>query len=269
MQDTPQDQHDLRDATPLGADDIARIADRVAQVMQLDRMRHHVSSAPDLEPQVNIPAYLARIFEAAGAASVPISNEVLYDLVNKRIARLEASLYLTRVELENRSAHDPAEIYNDPMVISAYGERVAQLAPQARSFSFEPTILAHGWYPIESSQDHFHRWMRPAEDGALACLPHLGEIDQSIEIAGRVLHPDQFGGLSIRVGDTAAEIAPDPEEPTRFTARLSLAADALAQSNYVAIVFEMEDFRQPNETDTRLLGCNIRRFTCHPQSDAP
>ena len=36
--------------------------------------------------------------------------------------------------------------------------------------------------------------------------------------------------------------------------QVSLAADALAQSNYVAIVFEMEDFRQPNETDTRLLG---------------
>ncbi|UWR24427.1 hypothetical protein [Sulfitobacter sp. S190] len=252
----------------LSADDIARIADRVSQVMQLDRTRHHVSSAPDLAAQVNIPGYLARIFEQAGSVSGAISNEALYDLVNKRIARLEASLYLARVELENRSAHEPSEIYADPMMVSAYAERVSHVTSLPRSYSFEPSVLAHGWYPVESVGEHYHRWMRPMDESALACLPHLGQIDQVIEIEGRVLHADQLENLSIKFGDIAATITQKDEMPEQFVATLALSAQDVAHSNYVAIAFDMTDFRQPNEADKRLLGINLRRFTCRPEAQA-
>ena len=263
---TPETGHDrpVIDAEGLSAEDIALIADRVSQVLQLDRMRHHVSSAPDLVAQANIPAHLARVFEAAGAVNPPISNEALYDLVNKRIARMEAMLYLMRVEAENRSATDPAQIFADPMMVSAYGERVANLAAQPRRFSFEPTLLADGWYGLEEDRDGYHRWMRPTETGSLICLPHLGEIDQVIEVEGRVLHPDQLTGLALCSGEIAAEIAAVPEDPARFVATLHLPAAAVVRSTYVAVICRMEDFRQPNETDTRLLGADVQRFTCRP-----
>lgn len=257
------------DAGALSAEDIALIADRVGQVLQLDRMRHHVSSAPDLAAQANIPAYLARIFEAAGAVDPPISNEALYDLVNKRIARVEAMLYLMRVEAENRSARDPAQIFADPMLVSAYNERVAGLTAQPRRFSFEPTLLADGWHGLEQTETGYHRWMRPTEAGSLICLPHLGEIDQVIEIEGRVLHPDQIAGLSVRMAEIAAKIACPPEDPTRFVARLALPATALARSTYVSVTCTMTDFRQPNETDTRALGADIQAFTCRPATAEP
>ena len=107
------------------------------------------------------------------------------------------------------------------------------------------------------------------EGTALACLPHLGQIDQTIDIEGHVLHADQLEGLSIRMGTIAADLSPLSEnEPNKFRARLTLKAADVAQATYLAITFEMSDFRQPNETDTRLLGANIRRFTCQPDAAA-
>ena len=255
------------DTPELSVDDIARIAARVSEMMQLDRMRHHVGTAPDLAAQANIPAYLTQIFEDQNAVSGPITNEALYDLVNKRVARLEAALYLMRVELEHRDPNDPAEIYADPMAMSAYGERVAQLSAQARTFSFEPAVMGHGWHAVEVSNDICHRWMRPTEAGSLACLPHLGQTDQILDIDGHVLHADQIDGLTIRFGEITAEIQPNPDAPQKFTASLRLTAADVAQSTYVALTFEMTDFRQPNETDTRLLGANIRRFTIRPGTE--
>ncbi|MEM7317853.1 MAG: hypothetical protein AAF408_02405 [Pseudomonadota bacterium] len=245
-------------------DDIARIAAEVSQLMQLDRMRHHVGSHADLEAQANIPAYLASVFQTAGAIAGPMSNEELYDLINRRIAGIEAQLYLMRVELENRAGRDPAAIFTDPMAISAYGERVAALTAQPRSYGFEPAVLAHGWHPTEVSDKHIHRWMRPADGPALACLPHLGAIDQQLEIEGRALHAEQLDGMSIRVAGRTAEIDRAPDEQTRFTARVALKADELTGANYVAAEFDMTDFRQPNELDNRLLGINVSRFSFRP-----
>lgn len=244
--------------------DIARIAAEVSLLMQLDRMRHHVGSQVDLEAQANIPAYLTAVFQDAGAVSGPLSNDELYDLVNRRIARIEAQLYLMRIEMENRSGTDPAAIFADPMAISAYGERVAGLTAQPRSYGFEPEVLAHGWYPAEITGNSIHRWMRPTEAPALACLPHLGAIDQLLEIEGRALDASQIDGLSIRAGSASADIRRQADTPENFTAHLVLSAGALEAANYVAVEFTMEEFRQPNDLDTRQLGVNVSRFSFRP-----
>jgi hypothetical protein len=251
-----------------GLDDaaLARIAEQVSLLMQLDRMHGHVSSQIDPQALANVPDHLARIFETAGAANAPISNEDLYGIVNARIARLESALYLTRVELENRSANDPAEIFTDPMLASAYGARVANLTAQPRRFDFGPELMAHGWHPMERNDTGHHRWMRPGDTPAMVCLPHLGSLNQTIQIAGHVLHPDQIKSLRISSGSENARITPARDNPEHYTAELTLSEDDLALSNYVAIQFEMTDFRQPNETDTRLLGTNVRSFTCQPDT---
>jgi hypothetical protein len=256
--------------TPLSLSnaDISRIAERVSLLMQLDRTHHHVDTKVDMEVLANVPDYITRVFEEAGAVGSNLSNEELYQQVNKRVAQVQAQIYLLRIEMENRSERDPAKVYQDPLTIAAYGERIETLTRISKSFGFDPAILAYGWYPAEREGDRTHRWMRPG-DVSVACVPHLGMVDQVIEISGYVLDVDQLNGMVISAGSTKAEILPDEDAAIRFTARLVLKAETVKSANYLPIEFVMTDFRQPNARDTRLLGANISTFTCRPIPQEP
>ena len=80
----------------------------------------------------NIPAHLALVFEQANAVGGELTPAVAYALINKRVSQIQAQVYLMRLEMDNRHPHDPASIYADPMVISAYGERVETLVARIR-----------------------------------------------------------------------------------------------------------------------------------------
>jgi hypothetical protein len=249
----------------LNQEDIARIAEQVSLLMQLDRTRHHVGTAIDMMALANVPDYIASVFEEAGEVGSTLSNEELYRQLNKRVAQVQAQIYLLRVEMENRAERDPAQIYQDPLVVTAYGERLKTLTGMTKSFGFDPAILAHGWYPVERDDDRVHRWMRPG-DMSVACVPHLGTVDQIVEVEGHVLDAVQLKELLIRAGENQANITVDAVNPTRFTAQMTLAAKTLQSANYLPIEFILTDFRQPNTQDTRLLGANVSRFTCRPTS---
>lgn len=248
-------------------EEMAKIAEKVSLLMQLDRTRHQVGTEVDMAALANVPDYIASVFEEANAIGGELTPAELYAQVNKRISQVQAQVYLMRVEMENRFERDPARIYEDPLAISAYGERQETILTASKTFGFEPAVLAYGWYPAEFSGGTTHRWMRPAEM-SVACLPHLGTVDQEIEIAGHVLDPAQLEGLVIRAGETRAEIVTSDDRPQHFTARLTLPGAALQSANYLPVEFIMSDFRQPNEQDTRLLGANISRFTCRPAGGA-
>ncbi|MBN9678430.1 hypothetical protein [Salipiger bermudensis] len=248
----------------MSQDETAKIAEQVSLLMQLDRTRHHVGTELDMAALANVPAYIASVFEQANAIGSDLSPAQLYEQVNKRISQLQAQVYLMRVEMENRFERDPARIYEDPLAISAYGERLETITTSPKSFSFEPAILAHGWYPAEINENGAaHRWMRPG-DVSLACVPHLGTVDQRLEIEGYALEPEQLEELKIRAGETVAEIETGTTSPQHFTARLTLSGAALKSANYLPVEFTMSDFRQPNSQDTRMLGVNVSRFVCRP-----
>ena len=255
-----QETHATR---PMNDESIAAIAEQVSILMQLDRTRHHVGTQIDMKVLGNVPDYIASVFEENNAIGSALTPEELYKQVNKRISQIQAQLYLLRLEIENRFEQDPAKIYEDPLAISAYGERLETMTRVTKSFGFEPSVLAFGWHPRERSDGNVHRWMRPG-DVSVACLPHLGTVDQVVEISGSVLDTEQLAGLTIRAGETEAEIIPNETNPTQFTARLELEGETLKSANYLPVEFVMTDFRQPNERDTRLLGANISRFTCRP-----
>ena len=252
---------------PLSQADITRIAEQVSLLMQLDRTHNNVATTVDMAALANVPDYIASVFEEAGAVGSELSNAELYRQVNKRVAQVQAQIYLMRIEMENRSERDPAQIYQDPLAIAAYGERLQTLTSMTKSFGFDPAVLAHGWYPVEREGGRAHRWMRPG-DMSVACIPHLGIADQVVEISGHVLDVAQLEGLVIRAGTTEADILPDANAPTRFIARLVLGAEAVKSANYLPVEFVMTDFRQPNAQDTRLLGANISAFTCRPATTA-
>lgn len=241
-------------------DELTKIAEKVSMLMQLDRQRHHVGTEVDLKVQANLPAYIASVFEEAGRVSPDLTPAAYYDHVNKRISEVQAQLYLMRVELENRHGRDPAAIYTDPLAISAYGVRMKEISRQTKTFDFEAAILSYGWYATEHSEDRYHRWMRPGEV-SVACVPHLGPINQTLEIAGYVLHPDQLADLRITAGDQTAKISKVSGSQQHFIARLKLSGADLRDANHIAVEFHLNDFRQPNEADTRLLGANVGRFS--------
>ncbi|SLN62585.1 hypothetical protein AQS8620_02840 [Aquimixticola soesokkakensis] len=247
---------------------IAEIAEEVSLLLQLDRTRHQVSSKVDMAVLANIPAHIASTFEKANAIGTELSPNQAYDLINKRVSEIQAQVYLMRLELENRDPHDPANIYADPMVISAYGERLEGMIAQPKSFTFGPEILAEGWYSREMSGESSHRWMRPA-DMSLACVPHLGTLAQTLEIQGYVVHAEQLEGLSIRAAGKEAKIAVTPSgNAAQFTATLTLDAKDVKSANYLPVEFRMSSFKKPNEQDSRLLGANINRFTCKSLQEA-
>lgn len=240
----------------------ARIAAEVSLLMQLDRLRHKVSTELDMKALGNVSHYIASVFEKANEASGPLSPTDAYELINKRVSRLEAHLYLMRVELENRFERDPARLFDDPLAIAAYGERMETITRTERRFSFESSVLAYGWYPIERNEGQSFRWMRQG-DVSVACIPHLGAVDQIVDIYGSVLVPEQIAGLQINVGKTQAEIL-QSASPARFSARLNLAGDDVKSANFLPIEFRIASFIQPNEQDTRLLGASIDLFVCRP-----
>lgn len=248
---------------PMSQEDIATVAEQVSLLLQLDRTRHHVATTVDMKVLGNVPDYIASIFEDNNEIGSALSPEEVYRQVNKRVSQLQAHLYLLRLEFENRFEQDPAKIYDDPLAISAYGERLDTITKMTKSFGFEPSVLAFGWHPLERSEGRIHRWMRPG-DVSVACLPHLGTVDQIVEVEGYVLDAEQFDGMEIRAGETVADIDRSVDTPTQFTARLTLSGESLKSANYLPVEFSMRDFRQPNERDTRLLGANISRFTCRP-----
>lgn len=276
----------------MGEDEIARIAAEVSLRLQLDRLHGlaltggaggngpEESSAagaePDLGALANVPEHLALIFEAANEVSGALTPAELWRLVNRRLARLEAQLYLTRLQLESAAACAPGRILEDPLVVAALGERVAGLeSGAARSFHFDSAVLAHGWYPIEHHEGFPFRWMRPlgmAADGApapsVAGIPHLGQLAQEIEIEGNLLDEAQYQGFGIAAAGRQAEITRDPAQPHRFTARLRLERAALPSPHYLPVTFRLQEFRRPGTQDTRLLGASIRRFTCRPLGPA-
>jgi hypothetical protein len=250
---------------------IAELAEEVSLLLQLDRTRHQVSSKLDLAVLANIPAHLASVFEQANIVSGDLTPVQAYALINKRVSEVQAQVYLMRLELENRGPHDPASIYTDPMVISAYGDRIETLTAQPKRFSFGPEILANGWYPMEMTEEVCHRWMRPG-DVSIACVPHLGTGAQTMEIEGYVMHEDQFEGLSITAAGREAVIEIiENSGVTRFTALLTLEPQDVKSANYLPVEFRMDNCKPPNNVDTRMLGANIQHFTCRsaaPVSDA-
>lgn len=252
---------------PLSPEEITLVADQVSQLLQLDRLQGPIGAGASLTAEANIPDYIANVFEAAGAIAAPLSNEELYALVNRRVAQLQAQLYLIRLELENRDSRDPAALFEDPRVIAAYTARSAAATGTEKTFSFDPALLAHGWHPAERNGMAWYRWMRPG-DMSMVYLPHLGQVDQTIEIIGQALDPAQLDGLTITSGPVEAELLPDPDRPSRFTARLSMARDQQPVASLLPISFQMQDFRQPNPEDRRLLGVNISRFVCWPDGPA-
>ena len=246
---------------PLSPEEITRIAAEVSLLMQADRLGGRAAAGADPVAAPNLPDHIARIFEAAGAVAGPLDPDTLYALVNRRIAELQAQLYLMRIELAGGDSRDPQALFDDPRVIAAYGTRMEGLGAMDRTFSFDPALLAHGWYPAESDGVTWHRWMRPGE-ASIVCLPHLGRMAQRIEITGQVLEADQLDGLTVGVGAHHAAILPDPDLPVRFVARLDLAAADLPSAHVLPVEFRMQDFRQPGPQDSRLLGASISRFVC-------
>lgn len=250
-------------------DQTAMIAEQVSIMMQLDRTRHHVPTEIDTKAMANVPAYIASVFEEANAVGSMLSPIEAYTLINKRVSQIQAQLYLMRIEMENRFTRDPSKIYEDPLAISAYGERIETTTKLPRTFSFGPEILAYGWYPLEQSGDESRRWMRPG-DLSVACVPHLGTVDQIVEAEGHLLEAEQLDSLEIRIGDTVAEIERSDSNPKHFVARMTLSAEAIRPASFVSIEFRLNAFRQPNAMDTRLLGANIGKFTIRPVvADAP
>jgi hypothetical protein len=246
-------------------DEIAQIAQQVSVLLQLDRTRHTVSSQLDMSVLANVPAYISSVFEKANEIDPALDAASIYSLINKRVSEMQAQIYLLRLELENRDAHDPANIYADPMVISAYAERIDAIVGQPRSYSFGPEILASGWYPTENNGDVFFRWMRPV-DTSLACVPHLGAVDQTLVTSGYVAHADQIKNLTISAFGKIAKIENVGQESSNhWTATLDFTAKDLEIANYAPVEFKTEDFRQPNEADTRLLGACVSSFTLTPK----
>lgn len=241
-------------------DDLSRVAEKVSVLMQLDRLRHNVGTKIDFKARANIPAYIASVFEDAGRVSPDLEPSAYYNLINKRISEVQAQLYLMRLELENRHSRDPAEIYTDPLAISTYGAHMQTIGQSEKSFEFESDIIAYGWYATEHSGDRYHRWMRPGAV-SVACVPHLGPVDQTLEIASYVIHAGQLKSLRITAGDQTAKIELDKGSRNSFIARLKLSAASLRDANHIPVEFHLDDFRQPNEADTRLLGANVYRFS--------
>ncbi|SFB04290.1 hypothetical protein SAMN05421688_2472 [Poseidonocella pacifica] len=241
-------------------EEIAKIAEKVSTFMQLDRMRHQVDTQVDMTVLGAVPAYIASVFEQANEINSDLEPHDVYRQINKRISQVQAQLYLIRLEMENRSERDPASIFEDPMVIAAYGERIVSSMSFDRSFSFETSILAYGWYPVEVVEGTSHRWMRPA-DVSVACVPHLGPVDQIIEVSGRVLVPEQLPSLSIRAGNQNFLIQQSGASPVDFKASLSISKEVAKHSNHLPIEFRMRDFREPASEDTRMLGANVSGFS--------
>ncbi|WP_372922104.1 hypothetical protein [Roseovarius sp.] len=260
-----QTDHTDRPLT-LADDDLARIAEKVSVLMQLDRTYPNIPTQVDMQALANVPAYLSSVFEQANQLNGELTPAQIYELVNRRIADLQAQLYLIRMELDNRFERDPAKIYEDPLVISAYGERL-KTQVRSREFGFEPSLIAHGWYPSESLNGDYWRWMRPGRE-SVVCLPHLGRVDQVIEIQGYVIDPAQLSTLEIVAEASQAELEIVPKQPASFVAKLTLTAAQLHSTNLLPVEFRMDDFRQPNSTDSRLLGACIVRFACRPADDA-
>jgi len=245
-------------------EDIAQIAQQVSFLLQLDRTRHSVSSQLDMSVLANVPAYLSSVFEQANQIDPHLSAADTYTLINKRVSEVQAQVYLLRLELENRDPNDPANIYADPMAVSAYGERLDLLLKTGKSFGFGPEILARGWYPVESNEGNFHRWMRPGGP-AMACVPHLGAAEQTLEMKGFVMHEEQIDGLSISAFGKQGTLDVSPiDGRATFKLTLPLTTKDLEISNYVPVDFSIESYMQPNHLDTRLLGANIHSFTITP-----
>lgn len=244
--------------------DIAAIAEKVSMLLQIDRTHDQIKGKLDMEVLANVPAHLAAMFEAANSISGELTPTQAYDLINRRVSQVQAQVYLMRLELEGRSPNDPANIYADPLVVSAYGDRIAALTAAPKTFNFGPEILADGWYPMEVSEGIYYRWMRPAAQ-SLACIPHLGTSAQTMTIKGYVMHAEQLETLEIAAGDCKAQIEVTGEGGiTHFTATLDLDADNVATANYLPVTFSMTDFQHPSEADKRLLGANISTFICTP-----
>lgn len=248
---------------------ITEIAEEVSLLLQLDRTRHQVSSKLDMAMLANIPDHLASTFEQANAISADLTPTQVYELINKRVSQVQAQVYLMRLDLENRNRHDPANIYADPMVVSAYGERHEMLTAQPKSFAFGPEILADGWYPMEVSDDGCYRWMRPGEM-SVVCVPHLGTGAQTLEVEGYVIHEDQLDGLNIRAAgqDAVIDVTERSSSAARFKALLTLDTKDVKSANYLPVEFRMSSFKPPNNMDTRMLGANISRFTCRGVGNA-
>ncbi len=239
--------------------ELSKIAEEVSQLMQLDRSRHKIGTAKDFEAASLVPNYIASVFEEANQINATLSPNDVYHLLNKRMSQLQAQLYLIRLELENRDTRDPAAIYQDPLVIGAYGEEIKTSLSRERTYDFGTHLLAHGWYAVERDNGKSFRWMRPGGI-SVACVPHLGEVDQILEISGDMIHAEQMDTFSIRSGATEAVIEPQGQLPVHFKAVLGLKGEDLKGANYIPIEFHLADFRQPNDKDTRLLGAKIHQI---------
>lgn len=239
--------------------DLARVAEQVSILLQLDRTRHQVPTQLDMQALANIPAYLSSVFRDANALVGDLSPMEVYDALNRRLSDLQAQIYLLRLEMDNRLERDPARVYEDPLVVSAYGERLRASTSAPRELYFEPSLIASGWYGSESDGIRYWRWMRPG-DGSLVCVPHLGKIDQEVEIRGSVLIPEQINSLSIVIEGTAATVERVPDQPVDFVARAKVSLVQVQSANYLPIEFRLTDFREPRSRDTRLLGAMVTTF---------
>ena len=255
-----EQDHSLQPEGALNAATLALLAERVSVLLQLDRTRHKVPTQVDMQALANVPAYLSSVFQKANMLEGELTPAEVYEVINRRVSDLQAQIYLLRLEMDSRLERDPAKLYEDPMVVSAYGERLSFIMQTPRDLSFEPQLIASGWHNSESSESRHWRWMRPG-NSSIVCLPHLGKVDQLVEIWGEVIDPDQISSLRIFVQGTEAAIEVQPD-PLHFVARIKLSLAQVQSANYLPIEFQMTDFRQPSPTDTRLLGAQVARFRC-------
>ncbi|KIT15143.1 hypothetical protein [Jannaschia aquimarina] len=249
-------------------DDLVPLAEKVATLLQLDRMRHRVGTEVDMRPLTGVSTYLTEVFERSGEIPPDATPAEIYAAMNRRIAQVQAQIYLLRLEMETRSETDPTRILADPMVVAAYGDRIESGVKTPKDYDFSSVILAHGWHGVERGGDGWHRWMRPVDGPAVACLPHLGPVPQELEIHGYVLDKDQLPTLSIRSTDREAEIVPNETAPHRFVAKVRPPEDVLSASSHVVLEFRIGEWRMPGGGDSRMLGANISRFAFRPLETA-
>ncbi len=123
---------------------VTRVAERVGLLLQLDRTRHHVPTQVDVRALGNLPASIASVFAKDDAIDPRLEPARVCEQINRRIAERQAQIYLLRLELDNRFERDPARLFEDPLAISAYGERMETIIRKPRAFTVEPSPMPRG-----------------------------------------------------------------------------------------------------------------------------
>lgn len=176
----------------LTGDDLAKLAERVSLLMQVDRLNGQVDAPQDMSALLNVPAQLADVFEQAHAIAGDLSPAEVYRQVNRRISQIQAQLYLLRLEMENRAAFDPARVLDDPMAVQLNNARLDETTRLPRSFEFEPTIPRRAGTRQRSTRPGRIAGWRPARSRS-PVFPTLGRLTRSSRSTATTLSPSKSG----------------------------------------------------------------------------